>query len=191
MKRQRFSARHLTAAGLLTLISLGSQAQDAAADRGYLTLGVGRSQLDLSNGTGLYDSDSHDTSYKVAYGWHFLPFLGGEIGYLDAGKVSRGGGQTQARAAYLSLVARVPVGPVDLFAKGGGAYSDTKTTSLPLSGVQEGSANGWGPSYGAGVALNVLPNLAIVAEWERYKMHFAGIGKDDVENTSVGLRLRF
>lgn len=186
----KLSMRHVATAGLLACTVLASQAQ-TPPDRAYLDLQVGRSQIDLPNGTGLYDNESHDTSYSVAYGWHFLPFLGGEIGYLDAGKVSRGGGETKARAANLSLVATVPVGPFSLFAKGGGAYSETDTSALPLSGVQTGKASGWGPTYGAGVSLNVLPNMAVVAQWNRYKMHFAGIGKDDVENTSVGLRIRF
>lgn len=187
----KLSIRHLAVASTFALTSLASLAQTAPGDSGYLDFTVGRSQFDLTNGTGLYNSESRDTSYRIAYGWRFLPFLGGEVGYLDAGKVARGGGETKARAVNLSLVASVPVGPFSLFAKGGGAYSETKTTSLPLSGVQEGNASGWGPAYGAGVALNVLPNMAVVAQWERTKMHFAGLGKDDVENSSVGLRLRF
>lgn len=54
-----------------------------------------------------------------------------------------------------------------------------------------GKDSGWGASYGAGVGLDLTPATSVVLEWARHDFHFAGIGKQDVALTSLGLKYRF
>lgn len=180
-----------TWAAMALLATAGAaQAQSASNDIGYFGLQIGRSDYQLPCGT-LYNCDTKDTSYKLTYGRHLTPNFGAELGLMDLGKVSRGGGDTHASAANLSLVGRLPMDRFTLYGKLGASYARTSVGTATVSDVPSGTASGWGPSAALGVSYDLNPRTAMVLEWERQRLEFANLGRQDVDTTSIGLRYRF
>jgi opacity protein-like surface antigen len=178
-------------AAMALLASAGAaQAQSATNDTGYFGLQIGRSDYQLSCGA-LYSCDNRDTSYKLTYGRHLTPNFGAELGLMDLGKASRGGGDTHASAANLSLVGRLPMDRFTLYGKLGATYARTSVGTAAVSDVPSGKASGWGPSAGVGMTYDLSPKTSMVLEWERQRLEFANLGRQDVDNTSIGLRYRF
>jgi hypothetical protein len=119
-------------------------------------------------------------------------WFGVELGYMNTGKAHRAGGDTSAQGVNMSLVARAPMGPVNVFAKGGAIYAQTKVSSDGLSGVPSGKHSGWGGIYGAGVGFDFTPTSGVVLEWSRSELRFPGIdSRQNVDTTSVGYVHRF
>jgi hypothetical protein len=84
------------------------------------------------------------------------------------------------------------MGPVNIFAKGGAIYAQTKVSSDVLSGVPSGKHSGWGGIYGAGVGFDFTPSSGVVLEWSRSELRFPGISdRQNVDTTSVGYIHRF
>ena len=159
--------------------------------RGYVGINLGKPDYRLGSGTGLFDNDDPDAGLHVYTGGLFNDWLGAEVGYLNMGKADRGGGTTRAQGLNLSLVARAPIGQFSVFGKVGATYGRTKVSADLLSGLDEGSASGWGRSYGAGVGFDFTPSSGLVVEWARHRFRFAGDGRDDVDMTSIGYIHRF
>jgi OmpA-OmpF porin, OOP family len=181
--------RALTLAALAASAAFGAHAQ--TAERGYVGAHVGRSDYKLSCGTGAFGCDTRDTSARLSLGHYLAPNMGLEMSLFDGGKVSRLGGSTRARSVDLALFGRVPVGPLYAFAKAGASHGRTTTNVDPLSAAASGKASGWGPMVGAGLAWDFSSSMSLVGEWERRKLRFAGGEESNVDNTSLGLRVRF
>jgi len=185
----------------------GAQAQTTTAPRtssehrsvlpytqdGYIGLSAGRSGYSLNggpSGLGLAYDDS-DTAFKLYAGGFFHPNVGVELGYLNAGKAHRLGGETKAQGINLSLVGRAPLGEqFDIFGKIGTTYGRTRTSGYTATGVPLGNESGFGLSYGLGARWSFTPQWAAVVEWERHKFKFSD-GGDHVNLTTVGLQYRF
>lgn len=105
--------------------------------------------------------------------------------------MERGGGKAEAHGINLSLVGRLPLGVVHLFGKVGTTYGRSEVSASPLSGIATGKASGWEGSYGAGIGFDLSPRSSIVLEWNRYDVRFVGIGKREVDTTSIGYMHRF
>ena len=160
---------------------------------GYIGLSGGRSKYDLNNGpSGLgFGSDNSDSAYKLSAGGYFHPNFGVELGYLNAGKAQRLGGDTKAQGFNLSLVGRAPLSEqFDLTGKVGTTYGRTQTTGFSVAGVRTGKEDGFGLSYGVGARWAFNPQWAAVVEWENHRFKFAD-GDSDVKLTTVGLQYRF
>lgn len=158
---------------------------------GYIGLNLGRSDYSLGCGVGGFGCDTKDNAVNIYTGGMINRYLGAELGYVNLGRMDRAGGRTEAQGINLSLVGRVPVGMVQLFAKVGGMYGRTEVTANPLSGIATGKRTGWVPSYGAGVGFELSPRSVILVEWNRYDLRFAGTGKREVDTTSIGYMHRF
>lgn len=109
--------------------------------------------------------DNDDTGYKAFVGFNFLPFLGVEGGYVDFGSPSddanflgvRVNGDVDATGWEAFVVGTLPIGPVDLFIKGGAIESsiDLKVHSNFLGGRSfKDSESNEMAAYGAGAAFN-------------------------------------
>lgn len=157
---------------------------------GYIGLNVGRPDYELPCTAGFSCSDS-TTSFNLYTGGMFNQYLGAEIGYVNLGKMRRGDGTSKAHGVNLSLVGRLPLGAFNVFGKVGTTYGRTEVTASALSGIPTGRASGWAGSYGAGVGFDLTPRSSIVLEWARYDMRFAGVGKREVNTTSLGYVHRF
>ena len=157
---------------------------------GYIGVNVGRPDYELGCVGGFSCSDS-STSFNIYTGGMFNQYLGAEVGYVNLGKMRRGGGTSKAHGVNLSLVGRLPLGAFNVFGKVGTTYGRTEVSASPLSGIATGRESGWAGSYGAGVGYDLTPRSSIVLEWARYDMRFAGVGKREVNTTSLGYVHRF
>jgi OmpA-OmpF porin, OOP family len=158
---------------------------------GYVGISGGRSKYDLNSGNVGLESDNTDNALKLYTGGFFHPNWGLEVGYVNAGKARRLGGETEAHGFNLSLVGRAPLSEqFDLFGKVGTTYGRTRTSGFSGLGVQTGKEDGFGLSYGVGARWSFNPQWAAVIEWESHKFKFSD-GDEAVKMTTVGLQYRF
>jgi len=156
--------------------------------RGYVGVNLGQSDYNASCVAG-FSCEDKEFAWKAYTGGRLNEMLAIELGYINFGKVSRNGGNTEAHGVNLSLVGNLPLGEMaGLFAKVGTTYNRTDKSGGP--GAPNGKEDGFGLSYGVGIGFNVTPQVQIVGEWERHRLDFVD-RRDDVDMLSVGLRYRF
>ena len=156
---------------------------------GYVGASAGQSKFrtDCDN---IFDCDRKDSAWKVQAGGNFTNVFGLELGYTDFGRMRAFGGDTEAKAANLSLTAGIPFDRFAVFAKGGAVYGWTDVSASSSSLVRTGENNGWGSTWGVGASFAVTRNVQVRADWDRYKLDFVG-GHHDVDFLSAGVQLRF
>jgi OmpA-OmpF porin, OOP family len=163
----------------------------------YAGFNIGRANYSIP--TGAFASDTKDTTYGINLGSYFTNYAGVEIGYIDFGNATRGGGGTEAQGFNISLVGRFPFGErigflgssFNLLGKIGTTYTRTETTSLVGSGIPRGKEDGFGLSLGVGAEYQFATNLSAVLQYDRHNVKFAGDQDEHIGVTSVGLRYRF
>ena len=158
---------------------------------GYIGLNLGKPDWRPGCAAGFGCSDA-DVAVHLYTGGLINDVVGAEIGYNNAGGASRNGGTTRAQGVNLSLVARVPLGGFNVFAKLGALYGETRVSADALSGVATGKERGWGVAYAAGVGYDFTPQMGVVLEWARdeYRLPGGG-GRQDLDSVSLGLVRRF
>lgn len=157
---------------------------------GYVGVNGGQSSFQ-SNCVSGFNCDENGVGFKVYTGGLLYKAIGVELAYINMGKAERGGGSQKAQGANLSLVGNIPIGDwFSLFGKIGGTYGWTRSDAAAGTGINTGKDNGFGLSYGAGVAFDVTKSLQIVGEWERHRFQFVS-GRDEVSLVSAGLKLKF
>ena len=179
----------------------------AGTGTGYVGLNVGRSRFhadcgarDFLENVG-FDCGLRDNMYHLYAGsgmgglggmGGFGGMLGAEIGYVDMGRISRGGGDTRARGLNLSVVARAPIAAgFGNYGKLGTTYGWTRTNSVAESGLDSGKRDGFGLAYGFGATYDFTENVSAVVAWDRHNFRFAGSGRDAIRTTSIGLQYRY
>ncbi|MCW5649328.1 MAG: outer membrane beta-barrel protein [Ramlibacter sp.] len=163
-----------------------------AASRGYFGFNLGRSNYDTSCGSGAFVCGDSATASHLYGGNMVSDRWGVELGYLNMGRIDRGGGTTRAHGLNLSLVGKMPLSQaVDLYGKVGTTYGRTETSAAAGSGVTPGSDSGFGLSYGAGVSYAFTPKVSATLGWDSHDFHFAGGHREPVRMTSVGLQYRY
>ena len=195
-------ARHLlmcTAALGALVMSQIVQAQDSPAARSFLPgksrasvgLSLGRTRYAAPCGATSFNCDSTDNSVQIYAGAMPSDFWGVELGYLDMGRISRGGGTTKAQGLNLSLVAKAPLWQsLGVFGKLGTTYGRTESSALLGSGAGNGAERGFGLSYGAGVSYDFTSRLSATLAWDSHEFHFSG-GRDPVRSTSLGMQYKY
>jgi len=154
--------------------------QAHADDSGfYVGAGIGNAKLQdkIGNGeAGHVNFDSDDTSFKALAGYMFIKYLGLELAYNDFGtpsdKFNNVGVKAKADNASAwtgELVGQLPLGPVDLFVKGGiASYSaDVKAKFIEGGNLGKDNKNGEEAVYGAGAEFNIGA-FAIRGEFEYF-----------------------
>jgi OOP family OmpA-OmpF porin len=198
---------------LLILAGLApfAPARAEEAPGAYLGISVGQTKVDEVC-DGISSCDDTDVGWKVFAGYQFNRFFAVEGGYVDLGKASAsvsglldpffgcgtisGSVEVDAWGAVASAVGTIPIGQrFGIFGKVGAAYTDAKlsaslTTSGcgPISGSE--SDDGVDLTFGVGAKFDILRNLSIRAEWER----FNDVGGDleaDVDLISAGVAYKF
>ncbi|MEJ1966269.1 MAG: outer membrane beta-barrel protein [Gammaproteobacteria bacterium] len=176
----------------LALALIGTAAQ--AADNGVY-LGVGVSQVKLDNvgkdfNTGnLNDFKVDDTSWKLIGGFRPIDNFAVELNYYDLGSENRSVGGFDFRAdgkAYGGFaVGLIPIGPIDLFAKGGLVRWESKASADGPLGFRfddDGTEFAWG--------LGVQARLGSLGGRLEYE-HFDVDHTDGVEMLSLGVTWTF
>ena len=160
--------------------------------RGYVGLSMGPSRYSAPCGAASFSCDSTDNSVQIYAGSMPSNFWGVELGYIDMGRISRGGGTTTAQGLNLSLVAKAPVWQsLGVFGKLGTTYGRTESSAQLGSSIYAGSDRGFGLSFGAGVSYDFTPSLSATLAWDSHDFHFAGSGRDPVRSTSLGLQYKY
>lgn len=186
----------LAAIGLMACGSAFAQSGNRAPWRGdfwgYAGASGGESKFRAEcASTDVFACDKRDTAFKVYAGGKINEVLALEIGYTDFGKIRASGGDTDAWAVPLSLVAGFPLGErFGVFGKVGGLYGRTDVTASASTLLDTGHKSGWGWTYGAGATFALSPQWQIRADWDRYKLDFVG-GERDIDMLSAGVQFRF
>lgn len=157
---------------------------------GHAGLSIGKSELGAGCPGG-FECDQTDTVWRLYGGGRFNNAVGGEIGYVNFGDFSRGGGETDAHGLDFSLVAGVPFGANrnwSVFGKLGLAY-----TWADIDGVaplRTGKSEGWSPKVGLGLQVGLSERWAIRADIDRYRLRLPE-GREQVDTFMLGAQYTF
>lgn len=158
----------------------GAQNPATAADTGlYVGGGYVRAQVNNVFGTTGYGFKVDDNAWKAIVGFRPIPPFAVEANYVNLGHQSDallGGynpyGHATTRAFDIFGVGLLPLGPVDLFAKAGGArWTLSGDTQGPNSSLFELNRSGTSFVWGAGIQAHWGP-LGGRLEYEHFQMPY-------------------
>jgi hypothetical protein len=165
---------------MLILAALAVSASASAADNGfYLGASIGRSNVEIDKD--LARIDENDTAYKLIAGLRPLDWLGVEASYVNFGEPKQGSQKAESDGISAFVIGFLPVGPVDVYAKGGLINADT---SVVTAGRKAFSEKGTELAYGVGAQFRLL-SLSVRAEYERFDI------ADDLNMLSIGVTYTF
>ena len=168
---------------LATALFLASAATMAADNGLYLGASLGQANIEI-DAVNAPIIDGDDTGFKFIAGLRPLDWFAVEASYVNFGEVEQGRLATETDGITAFGVFFVPVGPVDLFAKGGLISLDTSIDVDGLGTVY--NEDGTDLAYGVGLQFRLL-SLGVRAEYERFDI-------DDVEDAnmlSIGVTYTF
>jgi OOP family OmpA-OmpF porin len=153
----------------------------AHAEGLYLGGSVGTSDW---NHVGGIAGDNHTVTGKVYGGLGLSPHFGVEAGVARLGSIGDAAGRMGANAVFLDAVGTWPIADKwSLLGRAGLARADFNSSL--------GQETGTGLKLGAGVQYDVSRNLALRAEYERYRLNSVFDSHADVGQFSVGLKMGF
>lgn len=158
---------------------------------GHAGISVGRGDLDASCPTG-FGCDLRDHRVWRAYaGGRFNNAIGLELGAINIGDYSRGGGVTDGWGLDFALVAGVPIGANSaIFGKLGAIYARTDVSGVASPGFATGKEQDLGLRYGVGAQIGFTPKWALRADWDRYDLPLPG-GREDLDVFMLGVQYTF
>lgn len=134
----------------------------------YFGAGAGAAMLEDQvevGSLGEVDLEDDGTAWKIYGGWRASQFFGIEGGYRTFGEADVGPYTVETDGLDVSAVAFLPLGPIDLFAKGGVIFWNTDGDGP----VRDG--DGEDLMYGLGAQLN-LGRLFLRLESEWFEIDF-------------------
>ena len=185
------AAALLVAGPVMAQSSRGGSSWLPYTQNGYVGLNVGKPDYKLGCTAG-FSCDDPNASFHLYTGGSFNDWFGVEIGYLYMGKAHRQGGTTRGHGIDLNAVGTFPVSQsVKLFGKLGLTYGRTTISANAGSGEIVGDDDGFGPSYAVGASYDLNQATALLVEWDRHDMHFAGRGRESIDAINLGVKFRF
>ena|GEM_PF-291697 len=148
------------------------------ADTGlYIGAGYVRAQINNVFGTKNYNFKIDDNAWKAILGFRPIPFFAAEANYVDLGHQSRvllGGSSplahAHARAFDLFGVGLIPLGPIDIYGKAGGArWELSGNVQGPNGSLFSLDTNGVNFAWGGGIQGHYGP-LGVRFEYEHFQM---------------------
>ncbi len=156
---------------------------------------VGAASLSADNASPSFHFSGNDVSWKLYGGFHFLPFLRIEAGYLDFGSVSGSIGGISAKSSSTGwdafAVGALPIGGFEVFAKAGLVRL---RSDFDVEGVGSQSDTELDAAYGVGGSYRFAGPLRVRVEYERFdaKPEVFGARPDTkLHLISAGLEFRF
>lgn len=130
--------------------------------------------------------DGSDQAYKVYAGYRFNRHLAVEAGYSDLGKTTAIAGdsvtETKPRGITAHVVGLWPFTErFSLLGRLGVIYGDSKVTGTAATRNEKGTELAWG----AGVHFDLMPDVALRLEWERFRL------RTEVDAISLAVIARF
>ena len=169
---------------LATGLLMASTAPMAADNGIYLGASLGQANVEADTIQGLPKIDDEDTGFKFIAGIRPLDWFAVEASYVNFGEVKNGPLSVEADGISAFGVFFVPVGPVDLFAKGGLITFENELKFEDVGTLTR--EDGTDLAYGVGVQFRLL-SLGVRAEYEIFDI-------DDVEDAnflSIGVTYTF
>jgi len=154
-----------------------------AADNGiYLGASLGQANVEIEDGFAQVDDE--DTGFKFIAGLRPLDWFAVEASYVNFGEAKNGAVSVEPDGISAFGVFFLPVGPVDVFAKGGliSFENDIKVENFGNIARDDGTEL----AYGAGVQFRLL-SLGVRAEYEVFDID----GVDDLNMLSIGVTYTF
>lgn len=161
------------------MVMVGTDLAHADANQGaYAGAGVGRYDVHIDDATELGNTirgyREADTAYKIFVGWRFMPYLAIEGDYINLGtnRDNVGPGVQVTNKIYgwaPSLVGTLPLGPFELFVKGGEywyQYKRSVDTPVGSSGSSSDTFNHF--LYSGGVGFVIADRIPLRLEYEEY-----------------------
>lgn len=158
----------------------GSHDASTAASTGlYVGAGYVRAQINNVFGTTGYGFKIDDNAWKAILGFRPIPPFAVEANYVDLGHQSQGllggnnpSGHADARAFDIFAVGLLPIGPIDIFGKAGGArWSLSGNLQGPNSTLFALDRSGTSFAWGAGIGAHVGP-IGGRLEYEHFQMPY-------------------
>lgn len=168
---------------LATALLLASTASMAADNGIYIGASLGKADVDLDEDSIGLDLDGDDTGFKIIAGIRPLDWFGIEASYVNFGEVKQGPLSIESDGITGFGVFFLPVGPVDVFAKGGVISFDS---DIKFQNVGNLRSDGTDFAYGVGVQFRLL-SLGIRAEYEKFEID----DTDDANMLSIGVTYTF
>jgi len=174
-KRGHFSR---TVSALVIASTALMSVASADNDRGvYVGAGVGAFKIkiddvdDVTSTVDRYSSD--DTAYKAFVGYRFARYFAVEAAYVNLGspddEVLPGiTAETEIDGFAPYLLATLPLGPVELFAKAGYFFYDAEVRVRSVLGSAAAGDSGEEFTYGGGIGLNLLERINVRLEYEMF-----------------------
>lgn len=157
---------------------------------GHVGASYGQSDLSASCPSG-FSCDDKDQAFRVFAGGRFNNTFGAEIGWINMGEWARGGGDTDAQALDIALIAGFPLGRnSSIFGKIGTAYTRAEVSGGTAGGIQTGREDKWDARIGLGATIGLTDNWALRADWDRFRVAFPGT-KEDVDLLMIGAQYSF
>lgn len=167
---------------LATALFLASAATMAADNGLYLGASLGDANIDINQGLAQVDSD--DTGFKFIAGLRPLDWFAVEASYVNFGEPEDGALAASTDGISAFGVFFMPVGPIDLFVKGGLISFDNSVEVDGLGDIYR--EDGTDLAYGLGVQFRLL-SLGVRAEYEKFEID----DTDDANMLSIGVTYTF
>jgi|SRR5690606_6418821 len=134
----------------------------------YLGAGLGDFSTEINDLDDVdLDFDEDSDASRIFAGWRFNRVIAVQLDYFDFGDSEAASDllsiQSEAKGIAPSLVATLPLGPVELFGKAGWLFYDLEVTA-DGDEIFDDSENDF--MYGGGIGLTLLERLALRAEYE-------------------------
>lgn len=157
----------------------GAHNPATAADTGlYIGAGYVRAQINNVFGTTGYGFKIDDNAWKAIVGFRPVPPFAVEANYVNLGHQSHGllggspSGHADARAFDIFGVGLLPLGPVDIYGKAGGArWTLSGNVQGPNSSLFRLDRSGTSFVWGAGIQAHWGP-LGARLEYEHFQMPY-------------------
>jgi len=162
----------MTACGAAVLALTAGPAL-ADAERGlYFGVGLGDYSTQIDNPDDLddvdIDFDEDEDATKIFGGFRFNRNVAVQLDWFDFGESEMATDilniSVDTKALGPNIVGTLPLGPVELFAKGGMLFYDVK---IDQDGGEIFDDSGEDPFYGVGVGFTLLGKLAFRVEYEK------------------------
>lgn len=134
-----------------------------AADDGGPYIGAGAGSYGVEAGG--FGGD--DVGFKVFGGWMLNPYVGGELEYIDGGRVEDRGSSLDMTGFNASLKAVYPIDQFSLYAKAG-LYLWDADVRIPAEG--QGSDSGEDFSWGIGFGFDFSDAFGVTLEYQGFEV---------------------
>lgn len=114
------------------------------------------------------DFDTDTSARKIFAGWRFNRFLSAQLDVVDFGRSQAAANQlnvsTETEGVAPSIVGTLPIGPVELFLRGGMLWYDLSIDSTNTGDTFDESDSD--PVYSTGIGITVAKRLNLRLEYE-------------------------